>query len=177
MATAGALVVLISSLCPPWPEDTIILWRTLYYNYCNLVSGAQGWTQPLADVEEALGTVFWKPKPSSLNPLRRFNCALLEKKEKQLEDITKNFSKLEANILGVIRNEKFIFLKKKDVMKKQDKAYVIINSSQMSDTLESFGHSEKIYKNIRKMTLFISFLLFFSAPASVLTIFGPVSTI
>lgn len=33
--------------------------------------------------KEALGTVFWKPKPSSLNPLRRFNCALLEKKEKE----------------------------------------------------------------------------------------------
>jgi len=62
----------------------------------------------------------------------------------QLEDITKNFSKLEANILGVIRNEKFIFLKKKDVLKKQDKAYVIINSSQMQSTLDAFGHSEKI---------------------------------
>ena len=62
----------------------------------------------------------------------------------KLEDITKKFSKLEANILGVIRNEKFIFLKKKDVMKKQDKAYVIINSSQMQLTLDAFGHNEKI---------------------------------
>jgi len=61
-----------------------------------------------------------------------------------LEDITKKFSKLEANILGVIRNEKFIFLKKKDVLKKQDKAYVIINSSQMKLTLDAFGHREKI---------------------------------
>ena len=62
----------------------------------------------------------------------------------QLEDITKKFSKLEANILGVIRNEKFMFLKKKDVMKKNDKAYVIINSTQMQLTLDAFGHSEKI---------------------------------
>ena len=69
------------------------------------------------------------------------NCPLVGIK---LEDITKNFSKLEANILGVIRNEKFIFLKKKDVMKKQDKAYVIINSSQMQLTLDAFGHNEKI---------------------------------
>ena len=69
------------------------------------------------------------------------NCPLVGIK---LEDITKNFSKLEANILGVIRNEKFIFLKKKDVMKKQDKAYVIINSSQMQLTLDAFGHDEKI---------------------------------
>ena len=69
------------------------------------------------------------------------NCPLVDIK---LEDITKKFSKLEANILGVIRNEKFIFLKKKDVMKKQDKAYVIINSSQMQLTLDAFGHDEKI---------------------------------
>ena len=69
------------------------------------------------------------------------NCPLVDIK---LEDITKKFSKLEANILGVIRNEKFIFLKKKDVMKKKDKAYVIINSSQMQSTLDAFGHNEKI---------------------------------
>ena len=69
------------------------------------------------------------------------NCPLVDIK---LEDITKKFSKLEANILGVIRNEKFIFLKKKDVMKKQDKAYVIINSSQLQLTLDAFGHNEKI---------------------------------
>ena len=69
------------------------------------------------------------------------DCPLVDIK---LEDITKKFSKLEANILGVIRNEKFIFLKKKDVLKKQDKAYVIINSSQMQLTLDAFGHDEKI---------------------------------
>ena len=69
------------------------------------------------------------------------NCPLIGIK---LEDITKKFSKLEANILGVIRNEKFVFLKKKDVMKKNDKAYVIINSTQMQLTLDAFGHSEKI---------------------------------
>ncbi len=68
-------------------------------------------------------------------------CPLIDIK---LEDITKKFSKLEANILGVIRNEKFTFLKKKDVMKKHDKAYVIINSSQMQLTLDAFGHNEKI---------------------------------
>ncbi|MDC3099899.1 Trk system potassium transporter TrkA [Candidatus Pelagibacter sp.] len=69
------------------------------------------------------------------------NCPLIGIK---LEDITKKFSKLEANILGVIRNEKFTFLKKKDVMKKHDKAYVIINATQMQLTLDAFGHSEKI---------------------------------
>jgi len=65
-----------------------------------------------------------------------------------LNELTKKFPKLEANILGVIRNEKFIILKKKDVMKKNDKAYVIINAEQMQQTLLAFGHEEKISKKI-----------------------------
>ncbi len=65
-----------------------------------------------------------------------------------LNELTKKFPKLEANILGVIRNEKFIILKKNDVMKKNDKAYVIINSEQMQQTLLAFGHREKISKKI-----------------------------
>ena len=69
------------------------------------------------------------------------NCPLVDIK---LEEITKKFPKLEANILGVIRNEKFVFLKKKDILKQNDKAYVIINSSQMQLTLKAFGHNEKI---------------------------------
>ena len=66
----------------------------------------------------------------------------------KLNDLTKKFPKLNSNILGVVRNEKFIFLKKNDVMKKDDKAYVIINSSQMKETLSAFGHSEKISNKI-----------------------------
>ncbi len=62
----------------------------------------------------------------------------------ELNKITKKFPKLEANILGVIREEKFIILKKNDVLKLGDKAYVIINSSQMQLTLDAFGHNEKI---------------------------------
>ena len=62
----------------------------------------------------------------------------------ELNKITKKFPKLEANILGVEREEKFIILKKNDVLKLNDKAYVIINSSQMQLTLDAFGHNEKI---------------------------------
>ena len=51
---------------------------------------------------------------------------------------------------GVIRNEKFVILKKTDVMQINDKAYVIINSSQMELTLSAFGHNEKISKKISK---------------------------
>ena len=62
----------------------------------------------------------------------------------ELNKITKKLPKLEANILGVVREEKFIILKKNDVLKLNDKAYVIINSSQMQLTLDAFGHNEKI---------------------------------
>tara|TARA_B100001564_G_scaffold156410_1_gene131378 strand:+ start:25 stop:1398 length:1374 start_codon:yes stop_codon:yes gene_type:complete len=62
----------------------------------------------------------------------------------ELNKITKKFPKLEANILGVVRDEKFLILKKNDVLKLNDQAYVIINSSQMQLTLDAFGHNEKI---------------------------------
>ena len=73
------------------------------------------------------------------------NCSL---KDIKLNEITKKFPKLNANIMGVIRNEKFITLKKNDVMVKDDKAYLIINAAQMSDTLIAFGHNEKISNKI-----------------------------
>ena len=65
-----------------------------------------------------------------------------------LNELTKKFPKLEANILGVIRNDKFIIMKKNDVMNKDDKAYVIINSEQMQQTLQASGHEEKISTKI-----------------------------
>ncbi len=66
----------------------------------------------------------------------------------KLNELTKKFPKLNANILGVIRDGKFIFLKKNDVIKKNDKAYVVINSLQMTETLSAFGHNEKISNKI-----------------------------
>ncbi len=66
----------------------------------------------------------------------------------KLNDLTKKFPKLNANILGVVRDDKFIFLKKNDVMKKNDKAYVAINASQIQETLEAFGHNDSISKKI-----------------------------
>ena len=53
------------------------------------------------------------------------NCPILNIK---LNELTKKFPDLDANILGVIRKEKFVILKKNDVIKENDKAYVIINS-------------------------------------------------
>ena len=65
-----------------------------------------------------------------------------------LNKLTNMFPDLEANILGVIRNDNFIILKKTDSMKINDKAYVVINSSQMKRTLIAFGHEEKISKKV-----------------------------
>ena len=66
----------------------------------------------------------------------------------RLNELTKKFPKLNANIMGVIRGDKFITLKKNDVVLKDDKAYVVINASQMKDTLNAFGHNEKISNKI-----------------------------
>ena len=72
-------------------------------------------------------------------------CPLINIK---LNNLTENFPKVDANIMGVIRNDKFVVLKKNDVMLKDDKAYVVINASQMQDTLIAFGHNEKISNKI-----------------------------
>ena len=73
------------------------------------------------------------------------DCSLTDIK---LNELTKKFPKLNANIIGVIREGKFIVLKKNDIILQDDKAYVIINASQMKDTLNIFGHNEKISNKI-----------------------------
>jgi len=73
------------------------------------------------------------------------NCPI---KDIKLNELTKKFPKLNSNIMGVIRDEKFILLKKNDVMLKDDKAYVVVNASQMNETLVAFGHTEKISNKI-----------------------------
>jgi trk system potassium uptake protein TrkA len=73
------------------------------------------------------------------------NCNLINIK---LNELTKKYPNLDANIIGVIRGEKFLIPKKNDDIQKDDKIYVIINSSQMSETLEAFGHNEKVSKKI-----------------------------
>ena len=73
------------------------------------------------------------------------DCPLINIK---LNELTKKFPKLNANILGVIRENKFVIMKKADVMRENDKAYVTINSLQMKETLNAFGHNEKISNKI-----------------------------
>ena len=73
------------------------------------------------------------------------NCPLVNT---ELGALTKRFPDLKANILGVIRGEKFIILKKKDKMLINDKAFVVVNASQVDTTLSAFGHNEKMAKKI-----------------------------
>jgi trk system potassium uptake protein TrkA len=65
-----------------------------------------------------------------------------------LNELTKKFPNLNAYILGVIRNNKFVIMKKNDQLRLNDKAYVVVNSSQMQETLTVFGHNEKISNKI-----------------------------
>ncbi len=73
------------------------------------------------------------------------NCKLIGLK---LNELTKKFPSLDANIIAIIRGDKSFIPKKNDAIQENDKIYVIINSSQMPETLEAFGHSEKISKKI-----------------------------
>ena len=72
-------------------------------------------------------------------------CSLINIK---LKDLTKKYPNLDANVIGIIRDDKFLIPKKEDDIKKNDKIYVIINSSQTVETLEAFGHKEKVSKKI-----------------------------
>ena len=73
------------------------------------------------------------------------NCPLVNT---ALGKLTERFPDLRANILGVIRGEKFVILKKKDRMLIDDKAFVVVNASQINTTLSAFGHEEKMAKKI-----------------------------
>jgi len=80
-----------------------------------------------------------------LEILIKDNCKLINHK---LNELTKKYPQLDANIVAIIRNDKTFIPKKTDQIKCDDKIYVIINSSQMAETLHAFGHEEKISKKI-----------------------------
>ena len=66
----------------------------------------------------------------------------------ELSTLTKRFPELRANILGVVRENKFVILKKKDKLIINDKAFVVVSSNQINKTLLAFGHEEKMAKKI-----------------------------
>jgi trk system potassium uptake protein TrkA len=89
--------------------------------------------------------------PFANNKIRLLEILINKKcplKDIKLNALTKKFPKLVSNIMGVVREDKFVMLKKTDVMLQNDKAYVVINAAQMKDTLTAFGHNEKISNKI-----------------------------
>ena len=60
----------------------------------------------------------------------------------ELQKLTKTYSKLNANVLGVVRNGKFVILKKQDKIIVGDKAYLVVKSDQLNKLLQIFGHEE-----------------------------------
>ena len=88
---------------------------------------------------------FCQNKIRLLEILIKDNCESIGIK---FNELTKRYPKLEANIVGINREDKFFIPKKTDTVKSSDKIYVIINSSQMQETLKAFGHEERISKKI-----------------------------
>ena len=73
------------------------------------------------------------------------NCPI---KNIPLKKLTEKFPDFKANILGAVRKEKFIYLKKDDQMLEDDNVYVVVSSDQLNPILKAFGHEEKIAKNV-----------------------------
>ncbi len=73
------------------------------------------------------------------------NCPI---KNTPLKDLTKKFPDFKANILGAVRKDKFIFLKKNDKMMEGDNVYLVVSSDQLNAILKAFGHEEKVANKI-----------------------------
>ena len=65
-----------------------------------------------------------------------------------LKNLTEKFPDFKANIIGAVRNDKFIFLKKNDKILEGDNVYLVVSSDQLNQILKSFGHEEKTSKKI-----------------------------
>jgi trk system potassium uptake protein len=65
-----------------------------------------------------------------------------------IKNLTEKFPDFKANILGAVRQDKFIFLKKNDKMTEGDNVYLVVSSDQLNQILKAFGHEEKISKKI-----------------------------
>ena len=60
-----------------------------------------------------------------------------------IKNLTLKFPDFKANILGAVRKNKFVFLKKNDQLLEGDKAFVVVSTDQLNLILKSFGHEEK----------------------------------
>ena len=83
---------------------------------------------------------FANDKIKVLEILVNKNCPVIDI---PLKNLTLKFPDFKANILGAVRKDKFIFLKKNDHLQESDKAYVVASTEQLNLILKSFGHEEK----------------------------------
>ena len=65
-----------------------------------------------------------------------------------LKKLTEKYPNFKANIVGLVRKEKFQFLKKEDKLLEGDSVYLVVSSDQLNEILKAFGHEEKISKKI-----------------------------
>tara|TARA_Y200000002_G_scaffold376547_1_gene380575 strand:- start:4662 stop:6029 length:1368 start_codon:yes stop_codon:yes gene_type:complete len=65
-----------------------------------------------------------------------------------LKKLTEKFPNFKANIVGLVRKEKFHFLKKEHKLLEGDNVYLVVSSDQLNEILKAFGHEEKISKKI-----------------------------
>ena len=73
------------------------------------------------------------------------NCPIINT---TLKNLTVKYPDFKANILGAVRKEKFIFLKKNDKMMEGDNVYLVVSSDQLNQILKAFGHEEKLASKI-----------------------------
>ena len=73
------------------------------------------------------------------------NCPI---KNLPLKNLTEKFPNFKANILGAVRKEKFISLKKNDKILEGDNVYLVVSSDQLNQILKAFGHEEKLSNKI-----------------------------
>ena len=73
------------------------------------------------------------------------NCPI---KNIPLKKLTEKFPDFKANIVGALRKEKFIYLKKNDQLLEDDNVYLVVSNDQLNAILKTFGHDEKVSKNI-----------------------------
>ena len=88
---------------------------------------------------------FGKDKVKMLEISIEKNCPI---KNIPLKKLTEKFPDFKANIVGAVRKEKFIYLKKNDQILEDDNVYLVISSDQLNAILKAFGHEEKVSKNV-----------------------------
>ena len=88
---------------------------------------------------------FAKGKIKVLEIAVKKNCPVINL---SLKNLTEKFPDFKANIVGAVRKDKFIFLKKADQLLEGDKAFLVVSSEQLTQILKAFGHEEKTAKKI-----------------------------